>query len=115
VKEVVYAGGSFVTGDEIADALLDVAAALAEAQLAETVEVPVVGPSGTPQTAAFLIGPASQIVAEPLSTAEGEELVDDTAVARLRRIERRTRPSVVPEDGQPEPGPAWDDGYDGGR
>lgn len=53
-----YAGGTFVTSDRIADALLEYAAALANAARASTVDVPVVGEARV----RMLIGPASQLM-----------------------------------------------------
>ena len=100
MKEIIYAGGSFVTGDDIADALLEAAAALAESQLAESVQVPVLGPTGATEVASFLLGPASQIVAHHVE-GDARELVELEAVTRLTDLARRHRPSAVPENAAP--------------
>lgn len=83
----MYAGGEFLTGDEIADALLEYSRALGEEDGAQLVQIPVREPDGSRTSARFLIGPASQIVAKMVSDG-GEELVDEEVVARLRRLTR---------------------------
>ena len=107
----MYAGGAFLTGDEIADALMDLAAALAEASLAEPVEIPVLGPDGARITSSFLVGPASQIVTE-VADWDGEELVDAETVERLRVLTRATRPvAALADDEAPAAAAGWDDGF----
>ena len=91
MKRVIYAGSEFVTGDDIASALLHCSQALAEASVAETVSVPTREDDGSIGRIMVLIGPASQIIARD-AKVEGEELVDATAIARLNAIERRLRP-----------------------
>lgn len=105
----MYAGGAFLTGDEIADALMDLAAALAEASLAEPVEIPVMGPDGARITSSFLVGPASQIVTE-VADWDGEELVDADTVERLHLLTRATRPVAALAD-EPPTTAEWDDGF----
>lgn len=61
-----YGGGAFVTTDEVAEALLEYAAVLANAGRAATLDVPAVGAEG-PEVLKVLVGPASQIVAEPVA------------------------------------------------
>lgn len=86
---MTYAGESFLTGDEIADAVLAYARALAERATAATIEIPIRHEDGSSSQIAILIGPASQIVAEP-AAADGEELVDADLVDDLRRRARVT-------------------------
>lgn len=76
MREVSYAGGTFVTSDEIADALLDYAAALANADRATAISVPALGPDG-PIEVRILVGPASQIVTATIDRGEVE--LDGTA------------------------------------
>jgi hypothetical protein len=77
MRQVSYAGGTFVTGDRIADALLDYAVALANAARASTVDVPVAGDGHI----RMLIGPASQVMSEVVEDAgpepDGREFVED--------------------------------------
>ena len=83
MKLVIYAGGEYLTGDEIAEALIDLSEALADDGSAETIDLPFIDRDGTRQTASFLVGPASQIVAKTISE-ESEELRDPDAVERIQ-------------------------------
>jgi hypothetical protein len=87
MQVIMYAGGEFLTGDEIADALLEYSCALGEEDRAQLVQIPIREPDGTQTTARFLVGPASQIVAKAVS-GDAEELVDEEVVARLRTLSR---------------------------
>lgn len=98
---MIYAGSEFVTGDDIASALLYCSQALAEAGVAETVSVPTREQDGSIGRIMVLIGPASQIVARDVEV-DGEELVDTTAVARLSAIQRRLRPVATFDSGTPD-------------
>jgi hypothetical protein len=85
MKVISYAGGDYLTGDDIAIALLDLSQGLANANASQTVEIPVLHENGTPGTATFLVGPASQIVAVDAET-DFDELIDEDAVAHLKRL-----------------------------
>ena len=86
VKRILYAGGSFLTGDGIADAVLDYAAELANAGKAAKLDVPALDLEQRPELVSLLVGPASQILAEPVSL--GQEIDDETFTAQLRRKTR---------------------------
>ena len=83
VKRILYAGGSFLTGDGIADAVLTYAAELANAGKATKLEVPALDLEQRPALVSLLVGPASQILAEPVSV--GQEIEDETFTSQLRR------------------------------
>ncbi|MBF4618547.1 hypothetical protein ITJ44_10735 [Clavibacter sp. VKM Ac-2873] len=88
-----YADGRYLTGDDIARAVVECAQALArEGMAAATVTVPVWLPEGGVGEVRILIGPASQIVVEPAGPAE-DELRDPEAVERIRAISVRARQS----------------------
>jgi len=106
VKRVIYAGSEFVTGDDIAGALLGCGQALAEAGEAEAVTVPIRELDGSVGEVTVLIGPASQMVARD-ADSDDDELVDDGAVARLNSIQRRLRPVAVID--LPPSHDDWDD------
>jgi hypothetical protein len=89
---IVYAGNEFLTGDDLALALVDFSQALARVGTAESIEVPVRDSDGTTQPAVFLVGPASQIVAKRVDS-DGDELTDDAVVEELKARTRRLRPS----------------------
>lgn len=82
MKRISYGGSTILTGDAIADALLDYATALARAGSADHVRVPGIGPLGRVELFDVVIGPASQVYAEN-STGE-EEVLDEVFVADLR-------------------------------
>lgn len=96
MKAIHYAAEKVVTGDAIANALVQYAAALARRETAATVEIPVRYPDGSEHVVSILLGPASQIVAVP-EESDQHELVDPDLVARL---ERETK---ALEDPRPQP------------
>jgi hypothetical protein len=90
MKRILYSNGSFVTGDRIVDAVFDYAAALARAGVADHLRVPGLGPDDTVRDYDLVIGPASQLMAEPAETVvdevAGDEFVEDV-LERTRRAE----------------------------
>ncbi len=82
MRAILYGGQEFLTGDDIADALLAYGRALGDDNRAEIVEIPVQEHDGTIVPAKFLIGPASQIVAKAVRD-EGPEVEDPEIVGRL--------------------------------
>lgn len=84
---IMYGGDEFLTGDEIADALLAYGRALGDEERAEIVEIPVREEDGSVVSAKFLIGPASQIVSKTV-TGRGEELEDQELVVHLQDLTR---------------------------
>ena len=98
MQMIVYAGGEFLTGDEIAAALLEYSRALGQEDTAQIVEIPIAEGDGSRGTARFLIGPASQIVTKSVRADSGE-LIDPEVVDRLRRM---TRSISFPEASQLE-------------
>src|SRR5690606_32012646 len=98
MKRVSYAGGEFLTGDLIPDALLDYAAALARAGQADHVAAPGIGGDDRVTRFDLVVGPASQLIAESLEVA-GEELEAEEFVAELELRGRRARAGRVGEPG----------------
>jgi len=101
MMQIEYAGGSILTTDEVADAVLRYAAALAVAGGAVAVNVPGITVDGLPGTFKVLLGPSSQILAEPTERAGGidggafiEEV--DGEIAKLERPNR-----ALPFEGEP--------------
>ena len=96
MERIHYAGGVLLTGSEIADAIVDYAAALAARRTAASVDIPVRTPDGRTTRAHMLIGPSSQLVTEPIES-EQDELVDEELVSSLRNATTalgNTRPLV---------------------
>jgi len=83
VKRLRYAGGSFVTGDRIADAVLAYAAELANAGKAVKLDVPAMDLEQQRERVSIVVGPASQILAE--SVVLGVEMDDEIFTEQLRR------------------------------
>ena len=90
MKSVTYAGLTFATADVIADALLQLAAALGQNEKAETVEIPVIEEDGRPNSVQLVIGPASQFISRhidsPYDDPQDVKLVDDL-VKRTRLLD----------------------------
>ncbi len=92
MERIYYAGDRFLTGTEVARALVEYAAALARHGSAANVEIPVRHADGTLGPVNFLIGPASQIATEVLDDEPGEEVHDAELVARLRALTAELSP-----------------------
>lgn len=83
MKHILYDRSTILTSDDVADAVIEYAAALAGGSRADTVAIPAVAADGTMTTTKVLIGPSSQLVVED---AEEDELEreDTVFVERLR-------------------------------
>jgi hypothetical protein len=98
MRSIQYGGDQFLTGDDIADALLAYGRALGDDERAEIIEIPVREQDGTVVSAKFLIGPASQIVAKAVSSS-GPEVEDPELVRHLQALTRGVEsPSGPPLD-----------------
>ncbi|HEY4153736.1 MAG TPA: hypothetical protein VGM38_10495 [Pseudolysinimonas sp.] len=84
MKRILYAGGSFLTGDRIAEAVLEYAAELANAGKAAKLDVPVLDLEQRPEQVSLVIGPSSQLLAEPITV--GQEIDDEAFTQRVRRM-----------------------------
>ncbi|BDV31242.1 hypothetical protein [Microbacterium terricola] len=96
MDRITYTAESFLTGSDIAHALLDYAQALAETGSAATVEIPTLQDDGTVSRAEVLVGPSSQLMATRVS-GNFDEIVDHTLVEYLTKEADRLR----------RQGPAW--------
>lgn len=83
MDRIRYAGGELLTGSDIAEAVVQYAAALGRSNSAASIDIPVRTDAGTTRRAHLLVGPASQLVTEPVDT-DLDELVDAALVADLR-------------------------------
>jgi hypothetical protein len=84
MKRILYAGGSFITGDRIAETVLEYAAELANAGKAAKLDVPVLDLEQRPEHVSLVIGPSSQLLAEPITI--GQEIDDDAFTRRVHRM-----------------------------
>jgi hypothetical protein len=90
MKQLTYAGGEVLTGDAIAEAVMDFAEELARHDDAAQITFPALSEDGSIVETTLLIGPASQIVVRAVEV-EYDELVDDAAVQELRARIRQVR------------------------
>ncbi len=86
MRKIVYAGGTFYTGNDVAEALLEYAGALARSSTAATVVIPGRTPDGAVGEVEVLIGPASQLISEPVPDEDLLEIVDVDVTERLRGL-----------------------------
>jgi hypothetical protein len=87
VKHIIYGLASVLTTDDAAYAVLDYAAALAQAGLADTVHVPTVDRWGMNTTSSLLLAPAIGVLVQG---APDDELQPDTA-GFITELRWRTR------------------------
>ncbi|MBC7441866.1 MAG: hypothetical protein H7311_05005 [Ramlibacter sp.] len=84
MKRIFHSGSSVVTGSELADAVMYYAEALSTWSRVDVVDIPVLGKTGLPGRAQFLIGAFSQLVCVTADSVR-EELVDSEMSDDLRR------------------------------
>ena len=94
MKRMLYASGSFLTDDSIADALMEYASVLAIVNSADVVRCRGLDDDGNVREIKLLVGPASQLLAMDTSEAEVEMDANET-VAELRRRATRRLPSAI--------------------
>ncbi|GAA1494369.1 hypothetical protein [Curtobacterium herbarum] len=87
MKTIRYDNTAILTSDDVADAVIEYAAALSGGDRADTVAVPAVAEDGTMTTTKILIGPTSEVVVED-ADEDALELENDEFVARLRAAAR---------------------------
>ena len=93
MERIYYAGDHFLTGTEIARALVAYAAALAQRGTAAAIEIPVRHEDdGHRVVVNFLVGPASQLVTEAVEAGDDEEIRDDELLGRLRALTAELAP-----------------------
>lgn len=91
MRRIRYAGEELETGDDIAAALIEYAAALARRGTAAAVEVPTLEADGTRSNAVLLLGPSSHILSRPSFTGH-DEIVNEQLVQTLVALTRRLEP-----------------------
>jgi hypothetical protein len=82
MKNIHYAGEVLMTGDAIADAVVQYAETLAKHGTSASIGIPVVTDSGVTTEANFLLGPASQLVAVTMDS-DFADPQDDELIARM--------------------------------
>ena len=115
MQRIYYAGDHFLTGTEIANALVSYATALAQQGTAGAIEIPVRHEDdGRMVVVNFLLGPASQIMTEELEGRDDDEVRDDELVKRLSALTAELAPmhpmaSQTPIDRDDSVGYDWTD------
>ena len=105
MKLIHYAGGSVLTGDDVAHTVAEYATALAQAGKADTVRIPVIK-DGLLNAVELVIGPASQLIIEDTVEEFEDAFHDGTLLgAVLAKLEALRNPEQV----QPRPPTARDD------
>lgn len=104
MKYIVYGVNKVITGDEIAQAVLEYAAALAENGTTDIVDVPTADDYGQAAVASLLLGTAGQVMVE-VAPDDALEPEDDALVAELKR---RTELVGGARFGEPASGAAGD-------
>jgi hypothetical protein len=104
MQRIYYAGDRFLTGTEIANALVSYAAALAQQGTAGAIEIPVRHEhDGRTSVVHFLLGPASQIVTEEVEADDYDEVHNDALVQQLRVLTSELAPMhPVTDQSQPD-------------
>jgi len=112
MKRLSYSDELLVTDDEVAELVLEYAAALARTANADVVHIPVIDGSGHESIATLLLGPSSEIVAVE---AEREQIaldVEGTVKTLHERISAHTAvPLAAVIDEHPELSGSYSDDY----
>lgn len=85
MKRIHHAGGSVLTGDALAAAVLDYARALGNRDLLDVVDIPVINDDGELGQAQMLIGSGIQLMSVSASSISSELVDQDAVNAILRR------------------------------
>jgi hypothetical protein len=82
MKRILYNGGTVITGDAIAHAVIEYASELARHESSDTVDIPTVNAAGVSARTELLLGPASQFVIEPVGSAQ-DDPIDEALIAEI--------------------------------
>jgi hypothetical protein len=88
VKRIYYSSGSVLTGDFIADAIVDLAVFVSSRSASASVDIPVVLPDGSTGQAHLLISPVSSLltVSESAMAIDSGQWDDEVAGAAVRGV-----------------------------
>jgi len=105
MKQITYAGKSFVTGTDLADAVMRLTAALGLSHETAGVTIPAMDENGHITTADLVLGPATEVLAIAIDSDQ-DEIVDAEVVAQLDERTRRLEPTRTIASTDPIPG-SW--------
>jgi len=103
MKQLTYAGKSFITGSDIADAVVRLTAALGISSETAAVTIPVMDENGHVTTADLVLGPATEILAIAV-TSDFAEIVDADVVTLLDERAEHLSPTRAVASPEPIPG-----------
>jgi hypothetical protein len=83
MKRIYHSGGSIVTGDDLADAVMLYAEALGNRHETDVVDIPVLAEDGSRGRAQILIGVSSQLMSVTI-TDGARELIDAATADAIR-------------------------------
>ncbi|MFP3464125.1 hypothetical protein [Leifsonia sp. SIMBA_070] len=101
MQKLYYAGGHIFLDDDVCDALVMYARALADVNKSDLVTVPALSDEGMQGRTRLLIGPASQLFATP-ALDRGADLSDAEAVESMRDKTVHLQPSRPVFEENPE-------------
>ncbi|WEO79130.1 hypothetical protein BJQ94_08905 [Cryobacterium sp. SO2] len=109
MKRIYHPGGSFVTGSDLADAVMLYAEALGNRQKTDIVDIPVVAEDGGRGRAQILIGAWSQLVS--VTSADGlSELIDIQTTDLLKdKVRAGSLSPALSWAGAPQGSPQFDE------
>jgi len=105
MKQITYAGKSFVTGTDLANAILRLTAALGLSHETAAVSIPAIDEDGRITTADLVLGPATEVLAIAIA-GDREEITDPQIVALLDERTRLLAPARTVASTDPLPG-SW--------
>ncbi|MDY7544582.1 hypothetical protein QN355_19105 [Cryobacterium sp. 10S3] len=95
MKRIFYGGASFLTPDDVADALLELVTVLGISHTTETLDLPAVDDDGDTMIVTMLVGPMSALLSIPESsrwTGPDTTLVLAALNARIHALTALTEP-----------------------
>jgi hypothetical protein len=97
MKHVTYADKSLMVGDDTADMLLQYAARLASAGVADTIDVHAISSDGDEVVATFLLGEGAPLMAETTNSTLPEPDNSEAVELMTDRLARLQQTAVVSE------------------
>ncbi len=109
MKQLYYGQAKFLVGDEVADTLLEYAAALAQHSSADTLVIRVLGPDGNEESTELLLTQSTMMTA--VSTRSQLQEPDNIAIVTMRERMSALAPmhQRVVADDQPPPQQFYDE------
>lgn len=98
MKRLHIGAGSVLTGDELADAVVDYAMALYDAGRIESVGIPIVDDGGEPHRARLLLTPAMSLWVSTVAAGDADDEPSDPALVLFLRDRCRELARIAERD-----------------